>query len=182
MHNHSTIYKQVTIEQKPKYAEHMHAMVCRALCNVTGGLSNISQEVLFDVLLLSHTLTIYKPLYEATISCSIGHIAHKIVFFSGHLPSSEVNSLWASSSLQGQCWAFPPARIFLLLQEISHSYSLPTCPLCVGERESERESSNSHEARKVKSVGEKIRDTVCEQRRTVERGKRSTCAITPSCI
>lgn len=105
---------------------------------------------------------IQTTLWSHSISCFTGHITHKIVFFSGHLPSSEVNSLWASSSLQGQCWAFPPAKIFPLLQEISHSYSLPTCPLCVGERESERESSNSHEARKVKSVGEKIRDTVCE--------------------
>lgn len=134
-----------------------------SLCNVTGGLSTIPQKVLFDVLLLSHTLTIYKPLYEATLFlASPATLRTRLFFFSGHLPSSEVNSLWASSSLQGQCWAFPPAKIFPLLQEISHSYSLPTCPLCVGERESERESSNSHEARKVKSVGEKIRDTVCE--------------------
>lgn len=51
-----------------------------------------------------------------------------------NLPSSEVNSLWASRSLLGPCWALAPTRTFQRPPEIFHSCSPPTSPLSVGER------------------------------------------------
>lgn len=71
-----------------------------------------------------------------------------------HLPSSEVNSRWASSSLLWLCWALPPERISPPPPKIPHSYSPPTCPLCVCQGKTEGGSGkrrqivwarNSHE-------------------------------------